>query len=68
MAESFAAAATGTPASDLPAYRLTPLVADTLRSFEPLMADFPWQPAPPDEVTRFADGALLRLCRKEAAA
>jgi beta-glucosidase/6-phospho-beta-glucosidase/beta-galactosidase len=68
MHRSFAAAAAGAPADALPAYRFTPLIAETLRSFLPLMTDFPWQPAPPDEVAEFDGGALVRLRRQEVAA
>ncbi len=50
MSESFGLAASGAPASALPAYELQEPVATWLKGFLPQMAHWRWQPPPPDEV------------------
>jgi hypothetical protein len=48
MSASYALAARGVPAADLPAYRLSPEVADHLAGYRQQMAHWDWQPAPVD--------------------
>jgi beta-glucosidase/6-phospho-beta-glucosidase/beta-galactosidase len=50
MTASYTAAAGGTPAADLPAYRLRAPAADWLAGWLPQMAHWQWQEPPPDEV------------------
>ena len=50
MSRSFAMAAAGTPAADLPAYRFQRPVADWLVGYESQMAHWDWQDPPADEV------------------
>jgi len=49
MLDSYARAAAGTPAADLPAYRLSGGTARWLSALLPAMEDFPWSPAPAGE-------------------
>ncbi|HUQ40799.1 MAG TPA: family 1 glycosylhydrolase [Acidimicrobiales bacterium] len=56
MSEAYAAAASGVPSADLPAYRFRPPVSDWLAGWMPFMAHWDWQdppvyptdPPPPD--------------------
>jgi len=49
MLDAYALAAAGTPASDLPAYRLSRGAARWLSALLPAMEHFAWSPPPPDE-------------------
>ena len=55
MSRAYAAAAGGTPACELPAYRFSDQVKEYITPLLPRMADFPWQEPPTgvDEMTTF---------------
>jgi len=58
MSRSWAAAAAGTGADALPAYRFTPAAAAWLEHLLPLMGHYDWADAPPEEVADFDRGVL----------
>ncbi|MBW3556560.1 MAG: family 1 glycosylhydrolase, partial [Actinobacteria bacterium] len=49
MSRSFALAASGVPARELPAYRFQPPVSDWMKGFLPYMEHWEWQDPPADE-------------------
>jgi len=51
MSASYARAAHGASARDLPAYRFQPPVSDWLRGWLPQMSHWPWQDPPPAEIS-----------------
>ena len=57
MSRAWALAASGASSADLPAYRLTPRVAEWTQHLAPLMAHFDWSVPPQDEVDVFHQGA-----------
>jgi hypothetical protein len=70
MSESYAQAAAGTAARDLPAYRLTANTASWLSHLMPFMDHFAWEEAPVHETAahaRFPLFAVHHLPSKEAA-
>jgi beta-glucosidase/6-phospho-beta-glucosidase/beta-galactosidase len=70
MSRSWALAASGVPASELPAYRLTPDVATWLQHLAPFMAHFDWIEPPPEEIDVFHQGpvrAIAELAAEHAA-
>jgi hypothetical protein len=68
MSAAFTAAAAGTPAADLPAYRFQAPVSDWLTGWMPQMAHWHWQdPAPEEIVARSPDyGKEIELKVREA--
>lgn len=61
MSAAYAAAASGTPAQLLPAYRFQPPVSSWLVGYLDHMAHWEWQDPPPAEVGRFAVDPDLRI-------
>ncbi|HEX9994695.1 MAG TPA: family 1 glycosylhydrolase [Acidimicrobiales bacterium] len=57
MSVSYATAASGTPAADLPAYRLRRPVADWLAGWLPQMAHWEWRPPPEGEACSSREAA-----------
>ena len=67
MSAAYAAAARGTPAADLPAYRFQPPVAGQLAGWLPQMAHWDWRDPPSREVVApvRADPAMGRRVRRK---
>lgn len=61
MSEAWRLAASGVPAADLPAYRLTPETRDWVRHLLPLMDGFAWRDPPAAEVDVHARGPVRTL-------
>ncbi len=67
MSATYARAATGTPAADLPAYRFQPPVAGWLAGWLPQMAHWDWKEPPAHEVVvqARADDRIARRIREK---
>ncbi len=61
MSRSYALAAAGVPAAELPAYRLQEPVASWLEGYRPHMEHWSWQPPPPGEICSNTTGPDARI-------
>ncbi|MBW3613734.1 MAG: family 1 glycosylhydrolase [Actinobacteria bacterium] len=61
MSRSFALAASGVPARQLPAYRFQPPVSEWMKGFLPYMQHWEWQDPPADEAATCDAGEDLKI-------
>ena len=64
MSASYAMAAGGTPAAELPAYRFQPPVSEWLRGWLPQMSHWIWQDPPPAEIVAAGPVRAAHIERK----